>query len=58
MKLSEIIENLKEELERAGDMVVASIELPPVAEGECLDLRYSGYPSTSNHTRKRNGETR
>ena len=40
MKLSKIIENLKEELERAGDMDVASIELPP-SEGECLDLRYS-----------------
>ena len=41
MKLSEIIEKLKEELEKAGDMEVASIELPPSEEGELLDLRYS-----------------
>ena len=41
MKLSEIIENLKEELEKAGDMEIAAIELPPAEEGECLDLRYA-----------------
>jgi hypothetical protein len=41
MKLSAVIENLKEELEKAGDMEVASVELPPSAGGECLDLRYA-----------------
>ena len=41
MKLSVIVEKLKEELEKAGDMEAASVELPPSGAGECLDLRYA-----------------
>ena len=41
MKISEIIEKLEKEFEEAGDIDVAAIELPPIDEGEVIDMRYN-----------------